>query len=224
MEIIVEQNNDKSTKGKLEPRYGKLLGPDTYDFESKNFTAYFISSITADNVKLILRVKPWNNCVDIYKNKGIEKCLVENFRRPYDRTTEVSINNISLKKIMTEAPLLQRSFNSNPAAIPTIDFKQIDASEYRVHVKEAKEPFILVLSQLFDPAWKIYIDGNQIRKEHFLANTYANGWVVDKIGDYNLTLKFTPQDLLLKGEIVSFLVTLVGLGLVLIEVRKKYHE
>lgn len=224
VEAIIEQNNDSSKKGKIEPRYDKLLGPDDYDFEDKNFTAYFVPSTTADEASLILRVEPWNNCIGIYKDKGQEKCLNENFRSPYDRTTEVSVNNISLVKTSTEIPILRRSFNNSPVVIPNISFKKINASEYQVRVEGAKEPFALILSQLFDPAWKIYIDGEDAGKEHFLANAYANGWIVDKSGNYNLTLKFAPQDLLLKGELVSSLATLIGLVLVLRKVKKIYYE
>ena len=224
VEVIVEQNNDSSKKGKIEPRYDKLLGPDAYDFEDKNFTAYFVPSTTADKAKMILRVKPWNNCEEIYRTKGKEKCLDENFRRPYDRTTEVLLSNVSFYKTITEIPVLRKETNPTSASLPKISYQKINAAEYKVNVEGAKEPFILVLSQLFDPAWKMYINGKEARKDHFLANAYANGWFVDKSGNYELTIKFIPQDLLAWGETISALNFMGGFVIVLWKLRSSRNE
>lgn len=225
VEVIVSQDNDRVRKGKPESRFGKLLGPDTYDFDRKDYTAYIIPSTTADSANLIFRVKPWNNCEEIFRTKGKEKCLDENFRRPYDRITEVSLDNISLVKVSTEIPILRKEeifdFSTH---LPRISYKKINATEYKVKIEGAKGPFIFVLSQLFDPAWKIYIDGKEAGQKHFLANTYANGWIIDRSGNYDLTLKFTPQDLLVKGEIVSLSAAVAGLILVLWKLRKNHHE
>ena len=174
---------------------------------------------------MILRIKPWNNCEEIFRTKGKERCLDENFRNPYDRTAEVVVNNISFEKTVTEVPILRKEISNDfNISIPNMNYQKVNASEYRVKIDDAKEPFILVLSQLFDPAWKIYIDGKEAGQKHFLANTYANGWIIDRSGNYDLTVKFTPQDLLVKGETVSFVAFIAGLILVLWKLRKKHNE
>lgn len=225
LEAIIEQNNDGFRKDKIEPRYDKFLGADTYNFYTKNLTAYFVPSSTADSANLIFRIKPWNNCTDVFRIKGPEKCLNEDLRKQYDRTTDVSVSNISFEKTITEVPILRKEATANSnITIPIINYQKINNSEYKVQIDEAKEPFVLVLSQLFDPAWKIYIDGKETGKVHFLANAYANGWIIDKSGSYDLTVKFTPQDLLEKGKIVSLAATLAGLILVIWKLRKNNDE
>lgn len=229
VEIIVEMDNDKVKKGKLEPRFGKFLGPDTYDFETRNLTAYLVPSSTADSAKLILRVKPWNNCEEIFRRKGKDRCLDENFRRPYDRNTEVVLSNISVTKTLTELPLLRREIKESLYSTPQISYEKNNASEYRVKVNGADKPFILVLSQLFDPAWKIIFDvplseGKELEARHFLANTYANGWIIDRKGDYELTIKFMPQDVLRLGEKISLGTFLAGVFLVGWKLRRSKNE
>lgn len=225
IDVVVEQDNDRMKKNKVEPRFAKFLGSDAYDFYFKNFTKYFIPSSTADSANLILRIKPWNNCEEIFRTNRKEKCLDEVFRAPYDRTTEVLVNNISFEKTITEVPVLKREISNDfDISIPNMNYQKINESEYKVQINEARGPFVLVLSQLFDPAWKIYVDGKETGKEHFLANAYANGWIIERNGSYELIVKFTPQDLLEKGKIVSLTTTIAGLILVLWKLRKNYHE
>ncbi|MDO8639124.1 MAG: hypothetical protein Q7R43_06115, partial [Candidatus Daviesbacteria bacterium] len=74
------------------------------------------------------------------------------------------------------------------------------------------------LSELFNSGWEARFDDKTIAKDHFLANAYANGWLIDKKGDFSLTLEFAPQRLLDKGKIissVSFLGGLIYIGSIL---------
>jgi len=215
VEVIVEQDNDKVKNGKLEPRFSKFLGADTYDFDARSYTRYVDPSFTADSANLIFRVKPWNNCEDIFRLKGKDKCLNENFRRLYDRTTEISIRNVSFVKILTELPFLRKENMDFDYSIPKISYQKNSASEYMVIINGADKPFALILSQLFDPAWKITSEGKELIARHFLANTYANGWIIDRKGDYEIIIKFMPQDILKMGEKISlgiFIASLVFLG------------
>jgi len=127
-------------------------------------------------------------------------------------------------KTITEIPVLRKETNPTSASLPKISYQKINAAEYKVNVEGAKEPFILVLSQLFDPAWKMYINGKEARKDHFLANAYANGWFVDKSGNYELTIKFIPQDLLAWGETISALNFMGGFVIVLWKLRSSRNE
>lgn len=71
---------------------------------------------------------------------------------------------------------------------------QISPTEYIVHVKSDK-PFILVFLQSFDNRWKIYIDGKEYPGyKHFIANVYANAWLIDEIGELTIVIKYKTQD------------------------------
>ena len=71
-------------------------------------------------------------------------------------------------------------------------FKQVDPTEYMVHVTSS-EPFFLVLSTRFDSEWVARIDGKEVDL-HLDANGYANAWLVDKTGTFDIILKYKIQD------------------------------
>lgn len=225
LQVNIEGNNDPTEKGITKRQFSKDLNPDIYNFELRKYTAYYYPQTTSDTANLILSVFPWNNCEKIYWDRGKERCKDEKFRRPYERTTEVSISDISLVKIMTEVPFLRlEEKNYYKEELPEITFEKINSAGYKVKIRKATDKYALILSELYDPAWKIFTnDGFEVTKKHFLANAYANGWIIDKKGDYELTIKFTPQDLLSQSKIVSAFSLLAGviiLYICIIKVKK----
>lgn len=72
--------------------------------------------------------------------------------------------------------------------LPKITFTKISNDQFLVRVKEGMEPFILVFNNTFDESWELRID-NQIIDKHFIVNGFANGWWVEKKGDYNIDIK-----------------------------------
>lgn len=214
--VTIEGNNDSLKNNIVQRQFQKYLGTNAYDFDSKKYTAFYTPNRTSDTANLIFSVSPWNNCKDIYWTTNKERCEDEKFRRPYDRTTQVQISNVSLTKVMTEVPfLMMENKNKLDVELPEMYFKKINSSEYKVDIRNAKDKYALILSELYDPAWKVLeIDGKDITNNHFLANGYANGWVIDKRGDYEIDVKFYPQELLKKGKIVSVTVLILGLGII----------
>ena len=72
---------------------------------------------------------------------------------------------------------------------------------------------MLIFSELFDFNWvAIYSDGTIIPNEkHYLVNTYANGWILDRNGDYSITLQFKPQNFLNLGKQISAISIFAGI-------------
>ncbi|MBI2596943.1 hypothetical protein HYW41_02190 [Candidatus Daviesbacteria bacterium] len=214
IEVTIEQNNDKYKKDKIDPNFFKYAGPDLYNFtDVKQLSEYFLPFSTADSAKLVFKVRPWNNCKEALKYLGNEKCNEEQTKKRFDMPTEVLISNVSLNKILKESPFLVKKNNQDSIlTLPNITYTKINNSEYKVKVKDAQNPFILVLSELFDPGWKVYSSSNkEVGEEHFLANTYANGWLINQKGSYDLMIKYEPQEILKKGENTSILTILAGL-------------
>jgi len=89
----------------------------------------------------------------------------------------------------------------NPERETTIDFHRADPTRYFVHVR-ADAPFVLVFSETFDSGWKAEVEGDEIG-EHFIVNGYANGWYIQKEGEYDITITFEPQKLSNLPKLVS---------------------
>jgi uncharacterized membrane protein YfhO len=93
--------------------------------------------------------------------------------------------------------------SSNQTDNPLISYEKIDPTKYTVRVN-ASQPFYLVFSESYDADWVAYIDGQQVTSEyHFTANGFANGWYINKTGEYTVTLEFWPQKLFYAGSAIS---------------------
>lgn len=71
---------------------------------------------------------------------------------------------------------------------PQISYTKISNTKYQVHISGSNSPYVLILNNSYDPSWRVIID-NQIFVKHFLVNGFANGWLIDKKGDYELDIR-----------------------------------
>lgn len=109
--------------------------------------------------------------------KSIEDGLTQIISNKIDNT-----KNVFITEEMSDITTAQ--FKSPPL----ITFAKISNDHFFVRVKEGTEPFILVFNNTFDKSWELRID-SQIIDKHFIVNGYANGWLVEKKGDYNIDIK-----------------------------------
>jgi len=96
---------------------------------------------------------------------------------------------------------------SNNLVFPStvkLNWSYISQVEYKVKVNSTG-PFFLVFTDTFDRGWVAYTNNETFK--HFIANGYANGWLINKSGTFEITIKFKPNDMFSYGSIIS-LVTL----------------
>jgi len=99
-------------------------------------------------------------------------------------------------------PVLTVMDSGSQANAPDLEFKRLSPVKYRVTVKKAISPFLLVFSENYHPMWQVKIKG-QVIDNHFRANWYANAWYIDKRGTYDIIIEFWPQKLFYIGLVVS---------------------
>jgi hypothetical protein len=116
-------------------------------------------------------------------------------------------------KIYTVNDAILNDLMLKPAA-PQITFTKINAEKYKVSVRGATAPFVLVQSESFDSLWSVkFKDG----KRAYPVPMYStiNGFPIDKTGNFDLVLEYTPQKWFIYGLIVT-LVSLLALSLYLL--------
>lgn len=102
-----------------------------------------------------------------------------------------------------------------------ISYQRINPARYIVHVKNTA-PFILVFSELFNDAWQA---SSQENFKHFRANFYANGWLIDKTGEFDIVVEYLPQNLLEIGEKISVIsYIIIALAFIYLVSRKKIKK
>lgn len=99
--------------------------------------------------------------------------------------------------------------------VTKFEFFKKDPTRYVVNVNTT-EPLVLVISQTFDKEWKARI-GTETVKKHFIINGFANAWIIEKTGSFQITLFYSAQrdaelGRLLSLFILTFLSCLIIIG------------
>lgn len=74
-------------------------------------------------------------------------------------------------------------------ATPKLSFTKHNPGRYKVILEGVTKPFVLVLSNNYDHHWVAEIEEVTL-SGHFEVNGFANGWVVERLGTYNIDLKY----------------------------------
>lgn len=213
LDLAVSSNLDYPDPRTGLPRYSYSRGlpPDGYWYDYKHFSTIFNPLPRADDAKVIFSAPVWNNCHEAYKGL-LKKCQNEEIRKKFDRPTRIEVKNVSLTpRVPPRIVLISKLGVPEMISTPEITFAKLDYTNYRVEVKSAESPFLLVFSELYDPGWSIYLGDEEISNDrHFLVNGYANSWWIDKTGDFDLNIVYKPQKLLDFGYRVSFVSASLG--------------
>ena len=123
-------------------------------------------------------------------------------------TLPIGAHTITLQQPSPDVSLLLQSKQDNN---PKISFQRISPVEYQLKVT-AEKPFILVFGETYNSGWEllngksdwtqIYF-GQPLNASHFMVNGYANGWYIDQVGTYDLTIYFKPQSVYLPSLCLS---------------------
>jgi hypothetical protein len=76
---------------------------------------------------------------------------------------------------------------------PKIEFQNINPSLYKIKIIGISKPMILKFNEKFDYNWDLK---GISHRNHFEIDGYANGWLIDKTGNIELDLYYSPQKLL----------------------------
>lgn len=111
------------------------------------------------------------------------------------------------------------------AELPKISFEKINQAHFRVNIDSATAPFFLNFLESYHPGWQAMIGGQPLGS-HQVVNGYANGWLVERNGNYVIDLEYKPQQLYARASQVSLITLglLSGLLLVSIIVEKHGHS
>lgn len=126
------------------------------------------------------------------------------------------------------ALFLERENGDAVVSIPTINYERINPTKYIAHVRDAKEPFILRFNQKYDSRWKAYINpaNNYLDDIHHLEiDGYANGWLIQQTGDFDMVISYWPQRIFYLGMVISIasigIIIISGLAIYLYANKKK---
>lgn len=106
-------------------------------------------------------------------------------------------------------------FQTNISPTET-NFTKISSIKYSVHIK-TNDPFFLIFSDSYHPLWKAYIDNKEI--EPIVSYSFINGFYIQDIGEYDVTIEFVGQRYIWIGSIISLMTIISTIGYTLFRNR-----
>jgi len=221
------------------------------DFGSQTFdwlTAYDIGSATTYQGNHYSDTNPTTLAYDLssfrYDVKGI-RIFVTNS----PDTTSYSEGRIQIEKLSFESfnglpidyvrAISQRAQNplsyvisnqthpveyTSNAVTPSIVYDEVSPVEYDVQIRNSASSFVLVLGETYDPLWAITA-GPSIDTSHWthmMVNGFANAWLIDRLGNYSITIRYANGMNVLWAYSFSFLASLaIFVTIVIVEITSK---
>lgn len=196
-DFVSFSDNDLIDSKGVVKNYKETISTNGYNNDFLHQTTYLTPRNGASSGEVGFRVQHFKACND---SINIFFLTCDN-----SKPTEIVIKNFQVKKVFKNPVRFMRRGEETVSQIPSMSFQKINPTEYKINITNATDPYVLVFSELYNSGWKIESGGQKMKSSQLLLNGYANGWLVDKKGDYQLTLKFLPQDLLSIGTKVSLL-------------------
>lgn len=232
-----------NVSGEKIARFGIALKRSDYDFGWKKYQAVFTPFPSANNHSVMIKILPYGDCKAVVQRPYRRYCEDNSFNQKYLLDSSTKFRNFKVEKVFLN-PLMLREVGSRSAhgSAPTISFENISPAKYKVKVSDAKNPFFLVLSTTYDPKWSAFftdsrdsslmekmsetIPGDLVQSQnHLIVNGYANGWYIDKSGDFDMYLEYTPVRASTIGRKISTIaVVFFALGFIARLVYVKYSH
>lgn len=109
---------------------------------------------------------------------------------------------------------------------PSIYFEKINHTKFKVHIKNVRESYMLILSETFHPNWNLYIQNEnktnfinelllqkKIEERQTMVNGYANGWLIEpgdvNSSDYVLIVEMSEQRIFYLGLVISLATAII---------------
>lgn len=210
-------------KGQRIPRFGIALTRDNYDFGWKKYNATFTPLSASGKHYVSIKIIPFGDCKGVVQRPYRRYCEDNSFNQRFLQDSSTRIRNLRVERQFLNQVILREVRVAPTAKIsPKIGFEQISPAKYKVSVTDAQNPFFLVLSTTFDPRWRAYLttangkDELLPSKNHLEVNGYANGWYIEKSGNFEMFLEYSPERILKIGQkfalamIIIAISTLVG--------------
>lgn len=143
---------------------------------------------------------------------------------PSGKAEDIRIDNVVFKLFQTPTAILASEAQKGKKSSPEISVNMINKTNYEISVSKAIKPFLLVMNDEFNQNWKISSKGYQINSDHIKVNGFANGWIVDKKGDYVLRVEYAPQKYFYLGLTVTSVYIVLVIAYLVINRKRKKNE
>ena len=120
-----------------------------------------------------------------------------------------------------ENETLEDIFTPKEYPVEIITYQNIDPTKYVVKVY-AKKPFMLSFPEAYDPLWKAYVNGKQIKS--IPLHSVINGFWINQIGELTITIEYETQRWFYYGSVISITSLIGSLTYLLWDRKRKQYR
>ena len=157
---------------------------------------------------------------------GFVNILSINFTEAYHGAPWMFYGNF-LSSNHIETNFLNSSYKNFSLNNTKISYIERSPTDYIVHIYNSSSPFALMLKQTYNKDWQAkLLSSGAILIQHFEADSYANGWIVNKTGNFTIELSFSQQKIYNFTGYISIISLLFSLLLLMLsavnnEIKKR---
>jgi hypothetical protein len=132
--------------------------------------------------------------------------------------TKVSYDDLAVFKVFMNNLMFVKE-QKTKIDLPEVNYQEISPTKYKVSVKNANGPHVLIFSENYSPGWQV-TGTDKVSKNfiinHFSVNMFANAWyLADTPKDYELEINYRPQKLFDLGAGVAILTVIFSIAIVI---------
>ncbi len=202
-------------KGERIPRQGIALTRSDYDFGWKKYNAIFTPLPASGKHYISIKTIPYGDCRAVVQRPYRRYCEDNSFNQRFLRDSSTRIRNLKMERQLVNPVILrEQEVSSAKKTFPKVEFEMISPARYKVRVRDAQNPFFLILSTTFDPRWNAYFTSSKdpvSSNNHLIVNGYANAWYLEKLGSYEMFLEYSPERIFIIGQKFSFAIIIISI-------------
>ncbi|MDP2638254.1 MAG: alpha-(1-_3)-arabinofuranosyltransferase family protein [Candidatus Levybacteria bacterium] len=112
------------------------------------------------------------------------------------------------------------SKNLQTNSVKEVSYQKINPTKYTLSFTTSTPDTALIFSSRFDKGWSL----QGFERKHVSVNGFANGWLIEKPGNYSLTLEYKPQGIFQIGGLVSLSSVLIAIVYIVISTVKERRK
>ena len=124
----------------------------------------------------------------LYKNNNYEGLI---YGGKYNNDSKYLVNPTSYTN--TSYVFGNRNYTNQSGPVPKLSYYKVSPVHYKINVYNSNSNFTLLFKQNYNVGWVLSLENGNKIPNHFIADGYGNGWIINKTGNFTLNLYFAPQ-------------------------------
>lgn len=181
--FYIKKDRDQMVTSNSSRKYSDFFNPDY---------SLTINAIKGETLKYQFSGNPNDKGVSLYLCTDLND-------NPRDAFVDLSVEQIIQPNIYS-----LENYSLGKTQMPSVKYKEINPTGYIIQINNASDQYILSFLERFSSSWKArYTDDGREIGNHFIINGYANGWLIDRKGNYDIEIYFASQSIFEKGIFIT---------------------